>query len=128
MSANKYIGLPWRESFTCWDLVRRVQAEEFGRELPALQVGEALQSAQDRILLELIGREGLWRRQRQARRGDILTCRSTDGPHVGVMWTPNRVLHNVGSRARPGSVRLDRVSDLAAMGFQRITYWGPDHE
>lgn len=125
MNVTKYVGIPWREDFTCWGLVRLVQAQEFGRSLPDLQVGEHLRAAQERILLELIGKEGVWRKKRTADAGDIMVCRSTDGPHVGVMVGRTRVLHNVGSRSRPGNTRLDRIADLPGAGFQRIEFWGP---
>lgn len=126
MNVSAYVGLPWSPTFTCWDLVRKVQRERFGREVPQLEIGDP--AAQERVLLQMVGEHGVWRRTLQPRAGDIMSCRGLAGPHVGVMVSATRVLHNVGSRERPGSVRRDRIADLALAGFQRVVYWSPNNE
>lgn len=128
MNLRRYVGRPWSEKFTCWDLVRTVQREEFGRELPELAIGEDYVATQEAAMLQLAGPRGTWARVAVPAVGDILVCRSVSGPHVGVVAPYNRVLHNVGSRSNPGAVRVDRISDLAYAGFQRVTYWRPRHD
>lgn len=100
MNIAPYIGLPFGEGpgqVTCWSLVRRVYADQFGVDLPAY--GEI--SARDlvRVAREMTAgaaRE-CWIEPATAQPGDVVLMRSARGGravcHVGVMADAHRVLH-----------------------------------
>lgn len=128
-----YIGRAWSEAFTCWGLWRVVQADEFGRALPAFEPGEA---EVDRAgeLLQAVGVTA-WRPVAdgadQGLDGDTLLMRGSGGPHIGVLVRrPGHrvaVLHNVGGRRDDGSlwggVRLDEVDQLGRLGYGHLRLW-----
>jgi cell wall-associated NlpC family hydrolase len=121
--AGQYVGRPWTPTFNCWALVQLVQRQHFGREMPPLDIGLQPDRQQQRVLAALLGRGRPWAVTTTPACGDVLVCRSADGPHVGVMLDGRRVLHNRGSLRQAGGVRVDRVVDLATAGYSRLTYW-----
>jgi cell wall-associated NlpC family hydrolase len=125
----QYIGLPWTERFTCWDLVRSVQKHEFGRVLPAFTPGAA-DASRAPELVRLADAQG-WRPVAGAARdGDVILMRGADGPHVGVVveraGRASEVLHNIGGTLNGrtwGSVRLDPLAGLGRLGYGHLSLW-----
>ncbi|MDO8742035.1 MAG: NlpC/P60 family protein [bacterium] len=109
------IGKPWLagavgpNAFDCWGLVRYVQRQQRGIEMPPLAVGE-LQSPEQLEGLHDLVRRSHWHRQPEGTAPaeyDIFLMRSRAGPHVGVVIDVGgqlRVLHAVGDVDSPGSV------------------------
>jgi cell wall-associated NlpC family hydrolase len=132
--AAALVGTPWAPECNCWWLVRHVQAEHFGRELPHLEAGavtEERSRAHVEALIELT-RHTPWRKATfPAKAGDVLVVQGAGGAHVGVMVQVDRklgVLHSPGyvdpQTGRPiGSVRFDPFDALAAMGYGRPALW-----
>lgn len=102
------LGATGPASFDCWGLVRYVQRERFGREMPPLSIGDAQLPEQLKSIQQL-ARRSKWKRQVHVtpEDGDILLMHSLQGPHVGVaifVDSQPRILHAVGSVTSPGSV------------------------
>lgn len=134
--AAQYIGTPWQlgatgpDAYDCWGLVRHVQRQHFGREMPALTIGQtALQirtPEQWRTLRELLAHTP-WRCVAgKPGPGDIALMRTACGPHVGVCIEADGavgVLHATGVVDRGGAVVYSRANDLHELGYGRIEYW-----
>jgi hypothetical protein len=121
------VGLPWQPNFACWDLVRVVQLEQFGRVMPAYDLADERAPEQLRSVVQASG----WQRLEHYRsqEGDVLLMRGPDGLHIGiVVWVDARcqLLHNLGGMVRgvaQGSVRIDPVADLGRLGYGRFELW-----
>lgn len=128
MWINALIGEPWTPQRNCWDLVQRVQREQFGREMPALDIGGQPTRAQWQVLRELLSPTTHWRPVPQpARAGDVLVVQGIAGAHVGVFVDPKRVLHKAGGLEKDGKASgatcLQDLRDLLATGYSRPEIW-----
>lgn len=128
--AAKYIGLPWRlgasgpDAFDCWGLVRHVQKEHFGIEMPHLNVYQCDNKEEINALL----RSSPWKRSSdETKEGDVVLMYGADGPHVGIVLEIDGIagcLHAIGSVKSNGSVVFtQRLEDLSALGFARLQFW-----
>lgn len=118
--AADYVGLPWRskgrarDGLDCWGLVRLVELERFGVELPLLdEVGWesgdhklTAEAEHKRRLIAMIAAEEArrWREvtPAEAQPGDVVTFTVLGEPlHVGVVVSPGWMLH---IRAGAGSL------------------------
>lgn len=121
------VGLPWQPTFTCWDLVRVVQLEQYGRVMPVYDLADTRAPEQLRSVVLASG----WRRVPEggAVEGDVLLMRGPNGLHIGiVVWVDGRceLLHNLGGMERGvarGSVRIDPVTDLHRLSYGRFELW-----
>jgi cell wall-associated NlpC family hydrolase len=100
MDLKPYIGLPFGTGpgqVTCWSLVCRFYADQFGIELPEFgdidprdlaQVARAMHRAHESLV---------WREPRTPVTGDVVAMRSARGGraicHVGILADCRRVLH-----------------------------------
>jgi cell wall-associated NlpC family hydrolase len=133
----RYVGLPWApgadgpDAYDCWGLVRAVQRERYGRDLPRLAVRADAPPGQWGELRQLVKRSSSWRQIDGAwADGDILVMLNAKGlPHVGTVVARERlfVLHSCGEldeQQRPrGESALDPVAELGASGFGHIDAW-----
>ncbi len=119
--ASRYIGLPWSatgdgpDSFHCWALVRHVQREQFGRDLPVIPNPEDLLSIARHFRDHPERRR--WDLVDVPQEGDCVLMRQARYPvHVGV-WLDvdgGRVLHVV----RDKGVVAQGLESLAAHGWR----------
>lgn len=119
--ASALIGLPWHataegpRAFHCWAFVRHVQAEHFGRTLPAIPNPDDL-LAQARAFRDHPER-GRWARVKTPMEGDCVLLRQARYPvHVGVWINVDGggVLHC----ARDSGVVFQRLDALAVNGWK----------
>jgi hypothetical protein len=121
----RFVGRPWTEQYTCWELVRDVQASCFGREVPLIPDAADARAA----LLAALMRGGAWQplaEPMDAADGDVAVMRGPDGVHVGVTVRLNgraEVLHNLGSADTGGAVRRDALDELGRLGYGHLTVW-----
>lgn len=112
----------WTPDFTCWTLVREVQAQHFGRTVPDLDVA-------DTAAVGAAIAAGRWQVvDGPAIAGDVITVHGHDGPHIGVALGDGRLLHNVGGMrdgVPRGGVCIDPIDQLGALGFGRLKMWRP---
>lgn len=122
--AEKYIGEPWVAGVhDCWAFVRRVWAEQFGRDVPAVDVDacnklacvRAFTGHDDRANWELIDTpyEGC----------AVLLSQSQHPSHVGV-WVDvdgGGVLHCV----EHIGVIFQTISSLRLSGWNKLEYYQP---
>jgi cell wall-associated NlpC family hydrolase len=117
-----WLGRAWTPQFTCWTLVREVQAQLFGRAVPDLDVADTAAVASAIAA-------GRWAVvQTPAIAGDVITMHGHDGPHIGVALGDGRLLHNVGGMVGDtprGGVCIDAIDALGALGFGRLKVWRP---
>lgn len=121
--ATQYIGLPWASgaqgpaAFDCWALVRHIQREHFGHDLPLIDV-----DAQDLLAVHAAFQDrserAHWSKVDAPQAGDgVLLHKGNNADHVGV-WVDvdgGMVLH-----ALPGiGVVCTQVRALSRLG------WGP---
>jgi len=120
--AAQYLGLPWiAGERDCWAFFREVQREQFGRDIPAVDVDvysavsvmRTLQNAPERTL---------WTHVMVPRQGDgVLMAQNNRPSHVGV-WLEvdgGAVLHC----AEGFGVLCQSVPSLRAAGWSGISYW-----
>lgn len=88
--ANRYIGLPWEsgaqgpEAYDCWALVRQVQREHYGRELPVIDV-DAHDLAAVHAAFATHPERARWQRVYPPQDGDcVLTHKGAQVDHVGI--------------------------------------------
>lgn len=128
--ATRYIGLPWQsgaqgpEAFDCWALVRHVQREHYGRELPIIDV-----DAHDRDAVHAAFRDhperARWQRVYPPQDGDcVLTHRGGQVDHVGVYLELNdgyelRVLHAI----RSSGVVCTALPALKRLGWHPLEFY-----
>ncbi|CAA6605818.1 conserved hypothetical protein [Rhodospirillaceae bacterium LM-1] len=119
--ANSYIGLPWQadgdgpDCFHCWALVRHVQKERFGRDLPAIPNPEVL------LMIARHFRDHperqRWQLVEAPQEGDCVLMRQARYPvHVGV-WLDvdgGKVLHAIQGMG----VVAQSLPSLAAHGWR----------
>lgn len=127
------IGKPWAlgqegpDAFDCWGLVRHVQKQQRGIEMPPLAIGELQTPDQLEGLHDLV-RRSHWHRMPDGTKPeefDILLMRTREGPHVGVMIFVDknmRLLHAVGNVGRPGSVVHSAMQEVRE-SFGRAQIW-----
>jgi cell wall-associated NlpC family hydrolase len=130
--ATRYIGLPWAngaqgpDAFDCWALVRHVQREHYGRELPIIgvdaddlaAVGAAFAGHPERAR---------WQRVDAPQDGDcVLTHRGAQLDHVGVYLDLDggRVLHAV----RGSGVVCTALPVLQRLGWHPVEFYRRDQE
>src|SRR5690606_786961 len=97
---EKYVGTPYDEA-DCWQLTRRVMAEQFSYHFPA-DVLAALEA----------GRKDL-RRISEPQEGDLVMLRREGRPHIGVMVSSDRMLHT--GRGK------DAVVERIFSGWHKVT-------
>lgn len=122
------LGRPWKlgaqgpEAFDCWSLLRHVEAQAFGRDLPLVALPE--NTRPDRVAAALAGhpKRSLWRQVPRPSHGGGVEMTSVRTPlHVGV-WLEldgGLVLHC----AAGVGVSLDSMLALRAMGWNGIKYY-----
>lgn len=122
-----YIGRPWRadacgpEAFDCKGLVRAVQRQVWGRDVPPL--GDA------RTAWRAASAAGWAPTDAAPAAGDVLLVHAIDGPHVGVFVARGRRLMVLHARSRivrgvqAGRVELHALADLLASGYTRPQVW-----
>lgn len=93
---ERWIGRPWiAGQEECWDFLRRVSAEEFGRTIPALPVLAADPRAVRRAF-ETGAERAAWEETARPVDGDAVLMAAGRRPcHVGLFVAPGRVLHSV---------------------------------
>ena len=100
LSVAPYIGLPFGTGpgqVTCWSLVRRVYAEQFGLDLP--EFGDIDPRDLVRVARQMQrGDDGLiWREPSVPLPGDLIAMRGARGGraicHVGLLAAPGQMLH-----------------------------------
>jgi hypothetical protein len=121
--AAAYIGQPWqRGTMDCWAFFRRVQADHYGRQVPAcgspdsrdlLAVARALRDDPERQI---------WRQVDAPRDGDaVLMGKGRHPTHIGV-WIEadgGGVLHS----QQHSGVIFTRLPALRALGWQLIEFY-----
>lgn len=128
------IGLPWEmgatgpSAFDCWGLVRHVQREQFGREMPAVTIGSE-EASNWAAIRSMVNRSDLgWHVVKDAKAGDVVTMKGVAGPHVGVVIEVGRhlkVLHSVGAPKQKNNMGVvaTPLNALSAMGYSRVEIW-----
>jgi hypothetical protein len=120
---NGYIGLRWESgargptAFDCWGLLRHVQQEYFGKEIP--DVPEFGYIAREMHQQRMVS--GVWELVDTPFHGDGVLMRGGDDPHVGV-WLDlegGGVLH---SMERVGVVWSPKET-LRMLGFSRLKFY-----
>jgi hypothetical protein len=118
----QYIGRPWeRGEHDCWQLLRSVQEEQFGRTLPAYSVDLDDYRAIVRLLRDAPERQR-WQLTETPEEGDsVLMGMGQDPSHVGVWVSANggTVLHC----PRNETSRLDSLLSLRQQGWSRIEFY-----
>jgi len=121
-----YIGREWAVDFNCWGMVRLVQHQVFGRDMPAYEPNTGLDEL--RTVVEASGWQHVeWAHLPQD--GDCLTMIGPDGLHIGVVALIDGracVLHNLGGLVdgiAQGSVRLDPIAGLRELQYGRLKLW-----
>lgn len=120
--AERYIGRPWAsgangpDSFDCWGLVREVERDHFGRELPDAPDRQALIDT----AREVLGAQA-WVRTIAPIEGDGVIMRMGPQVHVGVYLEADGggVLHAV----EGVGVVFTARDQLAVRGWRRVEYW-----
>lgn len=124
--AARYIGLPWAngaqgpEAFDCWALVRHVQREHYGRELPIINV-DAENYREVCASFETHPERARWSLVDAPQDGDcVLTHRGWQIDHVGVYLDLDggRVLHSI----RGSGVVCTALPALARLGWHPEFY------
>jgi hypothetical protein len=121
-----WLGRAWSPWYTCWSLVREVQALQFGRAVPEVDVNdaEAVRHAIRQCNWRAVGLPPV-----QARAGDVIRMRGDRGAHIALAMGNGRVLHNVGGMRNDGKpfggVCIDPIVALGALGFGRLKVWQP---
>jgi len=117
--AAQYIGQPWvNGSHDCWAFFRRVQREQFGREVPAVNIDALNLRA---ILTEFKNHDEYenWDEVATPVDGDaVLMSSSRLTSHIGV-WLDGCVLHCV----RGSGVVFTKPNQLASMGYKVTGYY-----
>ena len=111
--AEQYIGTEWANDpeRDCWGFVRRVWREQFGLDVPAVDV-DALNRLSCVRAIE--SHAPSWQRVEQPQEGDaVLLARGRHPSHVGV-WAAGGILHCLESS---GTV-FQRPSGLALTGWR----------
>ena len=125
--AEQYItsGITWAfgasgpAAYDCWHAVRLVQREQFGRDLPAVQVGPG-------IGRQLMASEqsSAWRLRapnEAPREGDIVEAHRPDDLHVGI-WSEEEGGGMLHCNSSTGGFAWTAAADLGDL-FPRIRYW-----
>lgn len=101
---NQYIGLPY-SSFNCWELVRHIMREHYGRDIPAVVLP----------IQDVKGVADQWQLVTEPRDGDGVLMRNGKAPHVGVFVDVDggKVLHSM----RKTGVVISTFSQLDAVGL-----------
>ena len=127
--AINYMGLPYAEgatgpaAFDCWGLVRAVQREQFGRELPVIQPGQYDALALARQFRDDPERRR-WVQTDVPIEGAIVLMSHGRRPHHCGIWLETdggRVLH----AERPHGVAAPGLAQLRMAGWGAISYWVP---
>lgn len=124
--AEQYLFADWRwaengqgpREWNCWSFLREIQLRHFGREIPALPIGD---ESATRAALAAWGYRSDWvRRVGAPREGDVLLMRGMD-LHVG-LWVEadgGGVLHC----QRDRDVTFDDLRTLAQCGYRIERVW-----
>ena len=93
--AERYIGTPWVAGDSdCWNLARRVWAEHFGQQVPAVAVDAASPLAGRRAIREADMSQ--WDEVPQPLEGDaVLMAKGALPCHVGIWLDFGAVLHSI---------------------------------
>lgn len=125
--AERYIGLPWinggggESGYDCWALVRQVQREHYGRDLPAIHVDAGDLAALGAAFARHPER-ARWRRVEAPQDGDcVLTHKGAHADHVGVYLDLDggRILHSV----RGSGVVCTALPVLRRMGWHPLEFY-----
>lgn len=125
--ATRYIGLPWEngaqgpEAFDCWALVRHVQREHYGRELPIINVDADDLAAVSNAFAHH-PEKSRWQRIVGQLDGDcVLTHKGSQVDHVGIYLEIDggRVLHAV----RGSGVVCTALPVLKRMGWHPLEFY-----
>lgn len=117
--ALAYLGKPWAngaagpDAYDCWGLVRRVYAERYGLELPAVDVDAHAPLAVRHAFAA--GRAG-WQAVDDRQEGDVVLMGQARHPHHVGLWLAGGVLHAVEGA---GVVHQD-LRSLAAHGWRLL--------
>lgn len=125
--AEQYLNLPWEsgaqgpDRFNCWGLVRHVQREHFGRELPLIQVDGDDNAAIRRAFMHH-PEHARFEMVAVPAHGDIVEMGNTDDVwHVGVWLDIDRggVLHCL----QGAGVIFSQRHHLRLGGWSRTLFW-----
>lgn len=120
----RYIGKPYSDTgdgpdeFNCWGLLRYIQKNEFGRDLPVITIGDAEETRR-------IHNESLCNADyvvvSEPIHGDCVLLRGGDCPHVGVYLEIDGggVLHSLGGVG----VVWTPMQRLNSLGYSRRVYY-----
>jgi len=120
--ASAYIGQPWQpQAHDCWAFCRRVWREQFGLEVPAIDVDASRLAVVARAFRDHAERRH-WDEVTEPREGDaVLMAHCRHPSHVGI-WIDadgGGVLH---CQDGPGVIFTTRAA-LARMGWGRLQYY-----
>lgn len=122
-----YLGRPWQsgatgpDAFDCWGLVRRVQRDVYGRDLPAIGV-DAVDLRAVVTAFASHPERAHWERVEAPAEGDcVLMSRARDPSHVGLWLNCNGggVLHAL----RGSGVVFSSLSALRRDRWARIEFY-----
>lgn len=125
--ANQYIGKPWGNgaqgptAFDCWALVRHVQREHYGRDLPIIQI-DADNDAERNAAFDGHPEKSRWQLVETPLDGDcVLTHRGRQIDHVGLYLELDggRVLHAI----RGSGVVCTALPVLARLGWHPVEFY-----
>lgn len=125
--AFQYVGLPWESgaqgprAFDCWALVRHVQREHFGRELPLIDV-DAHNLAAVHVAFASHAERARWIKVDAPQEGDcVLTHKGQHPDHVGIYLAADggRVLHAV----QGSGVVCTALPALRRLGWEPIEFY-----
>lgn len=125
--ATRYIGLPWEsgaqgpDAFDCWALVRHVQREHYGRELPVIDV-DAHDLAAVHAAFASHPERARWRRVDAPQDGDcVQVWRGNEIDHVGIYLDidDGRVLH----AAQRAGVICTALPVLKRLGWHSVEFY-----
>ena len=120
--AFDYIGMPWtRDGNDCWQFFRRVQAERFGRVIPAFDMASHRAVVCARAVAENPERAN-WRPVDRPQEGDaVLMAHASHPSHIG-LWIDvdgGGVLHCLNG---PGVV-FQKPAQLKAASWGHLEYY-----
>lgn len=124
---TKYIGLPYQnggqgpKAFDCWALVRHVQREQFGLDLPAIYVDGTNQTAVG-LTFELHEERKRWIAVDDPKEGDcVLVHKGRIADHVGI-WLEHAGGVMLHALPRSGVVLTPRRT-LERLGWNPILFY-----
>jgi hypothetical protein len=131
IDVNKYIGQPWEQRRDCWYWFRKIQADEFGRDVTDAMVNHSswiamIKSAADIMAGDIEERFG-WREVAVPKTGDAVFMSLRAHPHhIGTVIVENGI-HVLHALENAGICYDNRLS-LRVQGWKIHNFWTPINE